>query len=253
MSQGLAARSLVASHRRRVVLHEVDIDLPRGAVVALIGPNASGKSTLVRCLAGAHLPNSGQVSINGQDIRRLTTRQVSRHIAFLPQDTTVAFAFTVDELLDLASSGNAVPSNRRRPQILRQLDLEALQHRSLLTLSGGERQRAAAARAFLQPSEYLLLDEPTAHLDLRHQALLLDASRQTAHDEGRGVLVVLHDLNLAAAFADRIVLLSNGRVVATGTPEEVLTLERLLAVYGTTLRVSRDAASDRPLISLVSS
>jgi len=192
------------------------------------------------------------VMVDGEDLHRLTTRDVSRRIAFLPQDTPVAFAFTVNELIGLASGGDSEASEGRRQEILRLLDLETLQRRSLLALSGGERQRAAAARAFLQSSAYLLLDEPTAHLDLRHQALLLEAVRRAARSEGRGVLVVLHDLSLAAEFADLVVLLQEGRIAATGTPDEVLTVERLLTVYGTTLCVSRNPESGRPLISLAS-
>jgi iron complex transport system ATP-binding protein len=249
----LSARGLTASHRRRVVLHGIDLTLPRRTVVALIGPNASGKSTLVRCLAGAHRPERGRVTVDEQDVQHLNAREASHRIAFLPQDTPVAFAFTVRELIGLASNGSEqARTDERERRVLRQLDLEALEHRSLLTLSGGERQRASAARVFLQNSDYLLLDEPTAHLDLRHQALLLDAARQAAHDEGRGVLIVLHDLNLAAEFADLVVLLCEGRIAAAGTPDEVLTFERLLTVYGTTLRVSRNPESGRPLISLAS-
>ncbi len=226
-----------------------------GAVTVLIGPNASGKSTLVRAVAQAVRIERGVITIGADDARRLSARALASHLAFAPQETPVPFAFTVSELIGLGAtaivSRETNDADERIARAVDALDLSDLLTRNLLTLSGGERQRAAVARALAQDAPYLLLDEPTAHLDPGHQTRLLAALRNEARTNNKAVLVVLHDLSLAGQWADRLLLLDQGRLVAHGAPAEVLTQELLDPVYQTRLAVYPSPLTGRPRIEPV--
>jgi len=258
----LEAENIVVRFGRREAVRSAGCAIVPGAVTVLIGPNGSGKSTLLRCLAGALTPSSGIVRLDGEELLRLRPVVRASHIAFVPQNSPVGFDFTVGELVRLGADTPPPPHNngvsgRRSPReraahALAVLDLTHLAARSLLALSGGEQQRAAIARAVAQDTPYLLLDEPTAHLDLRHQSAVLGLLRRRARDDRRGVLVVLHDLNLAAAFADTLVLLDQGRVVASGTPADVLLSSLLGPVYQTEVHVTLHPATGRPWVTTVS-
>lgn len=240
----LSAENLDASHRGRRVLHDIVAAVEPGNLVVLLGPNASGKSTLLRSLAGIHRPENGRLSVNKLELSRLSAAELARRISYVPQENLMAFAYTVGELVGLGGAGGRVA------EALTELDLNGLEKRSVLTLSGGERQRAAIARAVAQNADFLLLDEPTAHLDLRHQKSLFDLLIRLVRDEKKGVLVALHDLNLAAAYADRIILLKEGRIVASGTPAVALTAEILAEVYGIPISIQFDDAESRPRLSI---
>ncbi|MDX1931506.1 MAG: ABC transporter ATP-binding protein [Capsulimonadales bacterium] len=216
--------------RRRTVLADVTFDLRPGEIACVIGPNGSGKSTLLRCLAGALTPAEGNLRFGGEELTRLGAEARARILSYAPQEVGYAFAYTVSEFLGLSAPDHAAP------ELLDAFDLTELLSRSLLTLSGGERQRAAITRALIRRTPFLLLDEPTAHLDLRHQRQLLVLLREEAKVRNRGVLLVLHDLNLAAALADRLHLLHDGRFLASGPPEAVLTVEHIGTAYRTAVR-----------------
>ena len=242
----LTARSLSFRYGSHALLQDIDLDLPQGGVLAIVGPNGSGKSTLVRCLAQALRPQGGQVLLDGQDLYTLPPRLVARRVAFLPQESPVGFGFTARELASLGTPGGA--HSGPVEAALHAMDLSALAERSLLTLSGGERQRAAVARVLAQDTPYLLLDEPTAHLDLRHQTRLLQIVRALAHDRNKSVAVVLHDLNHAAQTADRVALIHGGRILAEGAPEQVFTIDILRHAYQTDVFITTDPATGRPWI-----
>ena len=251
----LTGRGIEAAFAGRVVLTVDEITVPPGQVTVLIGPNASGKSTLVRSLCGAVVPQKGTVTLpNGGDLRHTRAADVARQIAFVPQASVHPFAFTVGELVGLGASvrgtqgGSGETQAGRVETALALVGLTGFGGRNLSGLSGGERQRAALARAFAQQTPCLLLDEPTAALDVRHQVEVMGAARNLAHGEGVAALVVLHDLNLAAAFADTVVLLSEGRIVATGAPADVLTAAHLVPVYQTPLSTLQDPATGQWLI-----
>jgi iron complex transport system ATP-binding protein len=218
----------------RAIVEEVSLRVGSGSVVGLVGPNGSGKSTVLRCVYRALRPRSGVVRVGGADIGAMSSRQSARLVAALTQNNSGDLDFTVAEVVALGRSphlkGNAPLSAREVAlceRAMRQVGVEHLAHRSVLSLSGGERQRVLIARALVQEPEVLVLDEPTNHLDLRHQVDLLRLLR----DSGLTVLVVLHDLNLAAAACDRLCVLSDGALVASGTPAEVLTEQLLLDVF----------------------
>jgi iron complex transport system ATP-binding protein len=219
----------------RSLVRGLSLDVPDGRVVGLVGPNGSGKSTALRCVYRALRPSSGTVRVGEQDLTRLPMRDSARTVAAMTQDGGVDFDFTVEEVVALGRAphlrGNQVLSVRERElceRAMDRLDIGHLAHRGVLTLSGGERQRVLLARALVQEPEILVLDEPTNHLDVRHQVELLSLLRES----GLTVLVVLHDLNLAAAACDRLGVLSRGRLVASGPPAEVLTTRLVGDVFG---------------------
>ncbi|MFI6939911.1 ABC transporter ATP-binding protein [Streptomyces sp. NPDC050418] len=219
----------------RSLVRELSLDVPSGQVVGLVGPNGSGKSTALRCVYRALRPSSGAVRVGPDDLAGLSPRRSAQLVAALTQDGTVDLDFTVEEVVALGRAphlrGAQALSPRERElcaQVLDRLGLTPLAGRGILGLSGGERQRVLVARALVQEPEILVLDEPTNHLDVRHQIELLSFLRGA----GLTVLVVLHDLNLAAAACDRLAVLGEGRLVTAGTPAEVLTPELVQEVFG---------------------
>ncbi|MBU6530336.1 ABC transporter ATP-binding protein [Streptomyces sp. NPDC057245] len=219
----------------RSLVSGLSLDVSDGQVVGLVGPNGSGKSTALRCVYRALRPSSGTVWVGEQELTRLPLRRSAQTVAAMTQDGGVDFDFTVGEVVALGRAphlrGNQALSGRERElceRAMDRLDIGHLAHRGVLTLSGGERQRVLLARALVQEPEILVLDEPTNHLDVRHQVELLSLLRES----GLTVLVVLHDLNLAAAACDRIGVLSGGRLVASGAPAAVLTPELVGDVFG---------------------
>jgi iron complex transport system ATP-binding protein len=217
------------------LVRALSLEVAEGQVVGLVGPNGSGKSTALRCVYRALRPSSGTVWLGEQDLTRLPLRHSARTVAAMTQDGGVDFDFTVEEVVALGRAphlrGNQALSGRERElceRAMEQLDIGHLAQRGVLTLSGGERQRVLLARALVQEPKVLVLDEPTNHLDVRHQVDLLSLLRGS----GLTVLVVLHDLNLAAAACDRLGVLSQGRLVASGAPAEVLTTELVGDVFG---------------------
>jgi len=227
----------------RQVVREVTAEIETGDWVALIGPNGAGKTSLLRAVAGL-LPCDGSVSLEGASLAELGRRERAQRLALVPQEPRTPPWLTVAEyvlmgrtpyLRPLAREGDA--DHDAAARALSRLDLDELAERTLGTLSGGERQRVVVARALAQEASIVLLDEPTASLDIGHQqqALdLLDALRET---EGLTLVAAMHDLTLAAQYADRVLLLDQGRVVADGAPAEVLTEEALAQHYGARVRV----------------
>lgn len=219
----------------RNLLESLSLRVGSGEVVGLVGPNGSGKSTALRCVYRALTPSGGAVRVDRLALTSLTPREGARAVAALTQDGTVDLDFTVEEVVALGRAphlrGNQALSGRERALVARamhRLDVAHLARRGVLTLSGGERQRVLVARALVQEPKILVLDEPTNHLDVRHQIELLALLRGA----GLTVLVVLHDLNLAAAACDRLGVLAHGRLVATGSPGEVLTAGLVREVFG---------------------
>ncbi|SDJ90739.1 ABC transporter ATP-binding protein [Streptomyces indicus] len=219
----------------RALVRELSLRVSSGQVVGLVGPNGSGKSTALRCVYRALRPTSGVVRVGADDLADLSARRGAQLVAALTQDGMVELDFTVEEVVALGRAPHlrgAQALGRRERELcaraLEQLGIAHLARRGILGLSGGERQRVLVARALVQEPRILVLDEPTNHLDLRHQIELLSFLRGA----GLTVLVVLHDLNLAAAACDRLAVLSEGRLVRSGTPAEVLTAELVEGVFG---------------------
>lgn len=251
----LEARELVAGYGDRVVLRGVSLGVDAGEFVGLVGPNGSGKSTLLRVLSRTLRPRSGVVLLDGQPIDQLSAREVARRLAFVPQAEPVLFDFTVREVVLMGRhphvrglAGEREDDFNATTRGMAATDTLHLADRSVAALSGGEHRRVLIARALAQSAPTILLDEPTAHLDITHQADLLQLLRRLADREGAALLAALHDINLAAEFCDRIVLLRDGEVMAEGRPEAVLTEDALERTYGAPLALSRNPISGRPVV-----
>lgn len=250
----LSARGLVAGYGRHDVLGGIDLECRAGERVALVGPNGAGKTTLLRCLAGILRPRRGEVLLDGAPVARLEARARARRIAVVPQTFGTPFAFTVREIVALGRTAYAGPFGGLSPEDRRAIDAgmaaagcDDLAERPFAELSGGERQRAVLAMALAQRSEVLLLDEPTVHLDPVHQRDTLARLGRIAREDGRVCIAVLHDLNLAAALSDRVVVVDHGRIVADGVPTAVLTQGLIDRVFGPGLQVLADR--DPPVIA----
>ncbi|MFC9560539.1 heme ABC transporter ATP-binding protein [Agromyces sp. NPDC056965] len=234
------------------LLDDVDFSATPGRVHALIGPNGAGKSTLLAALAGDRAAAAGTVHLGDTPVARQSPKALARLRAVLTQEHTVSFPFPVREIIAMgrhpwAGSAAADDDDREIDAAMAATDVGHLATRTVPSLSGGERARVALARVIAQRTPVLLLDEPTAALDLKHQEDVLRLARDHAA-AGATVVVVLHDLNLAAAYADDITLLRLGRVVATGAPAEVLTAERIEAVYGQPVEVVPHPRTGVPLV-----
>ncbi len=246
-----AARSLTVRYGRVAppALSEVSFDVPDGTLYAVLGPNGSGKSTLMRALLGVVDPLRGSVEVEGRPLPEWSRKELARAVGAVPQSEPIAFPMTVRELVSMGRYPHLGPlrseGEEDRNAVARALercDAEHLAGRSVDTLSGGELQRVRIARALAQEPRALALDEPTASLDVRHEMTILRLLRDSA-DRGMTVLLITHNLNMAARFADRILLLDDGRMGAEGSVEEVFREEVLERVYRWPVSVSRDPVS----------
>jgi iron complex transport system ATP-binding protein len=234
------------------IVHDVSINFPEGKVSALVGPNGCGKSTLLKCMARVLQPNSGNVCLSGVPIHSLPTRKVAQQLALLPQGPIAPEGLTVRELV----AQGRYPHQRLWRQwsrederivndVMLMTDTNLLSEYSLDALSGGQRQRAWIAMVLAQSTPIILLDEPTTFLDLRVQVDLLNLLRTLAHEHGRTIVVVLHELNLAASYADYLVMMNAGMVQAQGSPEQVFTSDNLKKVFSLDAQILRDPHSHR--------
>jgi len=238
----------------REVLRGVDLRLDQGELVALLGTNGSGKTTLLRVLAGTLSAESESLELFGRPLAEFSRARLARRVAVLPQSLELPGGFRSGELVEMGRAPHAqrrfgsTPTDEEAVErALIDADALDLAHRYVEELSGGERQRVLVAMALAQEPDLLLLDEPTLHLDLAHQVALLNAIDRLRVRRGLAALAVLHDLNLAAAFAPRVALLSAGVVVADGPPASVLTADRVREAFGVAVDVAFTEAGDRAL------
>ena len=251
----LAAEHVRLAYDDRVVVDDLDLELTEGSFTAIVGPNGCGKSTLLRALGRLMRPTSGQVLLDGQAIARTPTREVAKVLGLLPQSPVAPEGLTV---ADLVARGRHPHQSWLRQwsrddeavvaEALAWTDMADLADRPVDALSGGQRQRAWISMALAQGTDLLLLDEPTTYLDLSHQIDVLELVGRLHAERGRTVVVVLHDLNLAARYAQRLVAMKDGAIAASGAPDEVLT-ERLLAdVFDLEARVLADPVAGTPMV-----
>ncbi|HQU70139.1 MAG TPA: ATP-binding cassette domain-containing protein [Albidovulum sp.] len=247
---GIEIKGLAHAVRGTEILAPTDLSLPGGRITALIGPNGAGKSTLSRLIARIEPPVTGRVVVNGLDVATTPSDRLAREMAFLGQQAWLASRLRVRELVAFGRWPHCMarpgPADRAAiDRALRDFDLLPLSGRFLDTLSGGQAQRAHLAMTAAQETPWLILDEPLNNLDLAHARALM-AHLARLRDGGGSILVVLHDLNLAAGWADHVVAMKAGRIVAEGTPGEVLTAPGLSSLYETEIRVSEHGG--RPLV-----
>lgn len=248
----LRARDLTVLREKKAILDGVELDVVAGEVLALVGPNGAGKSTLLAALAGDLPAHRGVIELDGCPLGEWTTSEMSRRRAVLPQQHRLGFGFTVREVVQMGRAPWARTARLRDDdnaisEAMKICDIEGFAQRSFATLSGGEQARVALARVLAQDTPTLMLDEPTAALDLHHQETVMQIAAERA-GSGVGVVVVLHDLGLAAAYADRVAVLSAGRIAACGRPADVLTAELLTDVYRHPVEVLSHPDTGRQLV-----
>ena len=251
----LKIENLSVSYGSRQILRKISLSVQSGEILALIGPNGVGKSTLIRAASGVIPASSGRVRTNGDNFDALTPIQRARYIAVVPQAISLPPAYSVWETVlmgrtphlgFLGQTSRADEGLARRA--LERVHADELSERRVGELSGGERQRVLLARALCQSTPILLLDEPTAHLDLQYQVSLLELVRDLAHNDHLAVLIALHDLNLAARYADRVALMVAGEIKALGSPRDVLTPELISYAYGLPVQVVEHPFAGGPLV-----
>jgi iron complex transport system ATP-binding protein len=248
-------KSLTVTYNGHEILKDISLTIAPGEIFALVGPNGAGKSTLIKTISGVLTPKSGSIHIDNVDIATLSSIQRARHLAVVPQARELPRAYTVFDTVLLGRTPYLgwLGQAGEKDHALIQLALDRTQTSSLATrrinqLSGGEQQRVLLARALAQDTPIMLLDEPTTHLDLEHQTNLLNLVCQLATEQDLTVLMVLHDLNLAALYADQVAVLVAGRIQAQGTPEEVLTPQTLTSVYNVPVNVISHPEYGTPLV-----
>jgi iron complex transport system ATP-binding protein len=239
-------------------LSHIDLTIEKGEMVALIGPNGSGKTTLIKLAAGVLTPGHGEVLLDGTGLKSLSRRQIAQRIAVVPQYFYMPFAFTVGEVVVLgrtpfirALSGETERDHNIARQAMELADIEQFSSRTFNELSGGERQKAILAMALAQEPKLLLLDEPTAHLDINHQVAILELVRGLNQEQGITVIGAMHDLNLAALYFDRLVLLKEGTIFADGSPSVVLTEGIIHDVFGASVRIDQHPSVKVPHIIIL--
>jgi iron complex transport system ATP-binding protein len=242
-------------YRTGEAVRGVSFDVAPGELFGIVGPNSAGKSTLLRLLSKVLVPDRGTIRVLGRDLATLSRVALARTLAVVPQDFHVAFPFTVRDVVLMGRYPHAAGGGWAGPRDLAVAEgamdatgVAALADRRMDELSGGERQLVSVARALAQEPAVLLLDEPTAHLDLKHQALVLDILLGRPGATRRTSVLISHDLNLAAEHCDRLLLLAGGSVQSLGAPDEVITPEHLGGAYGCAVSVERDPVSNRPRV-----
>ena len=247
--------SISVSYGKKQVLRDLTLEVPRGKIVALIGPNGCGKSSLLKTVSRAVIPSAGRVMLEGRPLEDYKPRQRAQRIAYLPQECPIPDDMDVETLVSYGryphrTVGRGMTAADRAviERVLHETGLRALRNASLNTLSGGELQRARIAMNLAQEPMVLILDEPTTHLDIGYQLEILELLRRLNRTMGLTVLMVLHDIDLAARFADRICAIHGGTVGACGTPDEVITAQNMRKLFGIHAEILRDERNHCPYL-----
>lgn len=258
MNAAIEIKGLGYSYGNSVVLKDLSFSVPKGEFFVIIGPNGSGKTTLMKVISGIMRPQNGQLEIFGCDIKTYSRKGLAKTIAFVPQMAQVDFPFSVMEVILLGRSphlGVLGLEQERDLMIAEQAmsftGVKYLANRRMDQLSGGEIQRVFIARAICQEPQIMLLDEPTASLDLAHQIRVMDLMERLKQEKGITVVMVSHDVNLAAMYGERLLLLKDGEMVSCGSPGEVLTYKTLEHAYGCRLLVDKSPVGKFPRVTLV--
>lgn len=254
----LNATGLVVQLDGKFLLHDVSFSVREGELVGLIGPNGAGKSTLLKVINGLWSDVSGEITLLNRSLRQYSTRQIAQVVAHVPQITALDFPFTVKQIVLMGRNPHlkrfeleTEHDRQLAERAMRRTQTREFESRLIGTLSGGERQRVLIARALAQQPRLLLLDEPTANLDIQHQISIFELVQSLVREDGLSAVAAVHDLELAARFCDRLILLKDGSVSAVGTPESVLVPEQLRAAYGIDTQLYRDPVMGHLRVAVV--
>ncbi len=254
----LKAEGICFSYYDRQVLKNIDVELGLGNLIGLIGPNGSGKTTLIKVLNGFLRPEQGWVELDGRDLRSMSRAQIAYHVAVVPQDLHMPFAFTAQEMVMLGRTayisrlrGRTDQDQQVVEEVMRSTSTLQFAARIFNELSGGEQRRVMVAIALAQQPSILLLDEPTVHLDIRGQIEILELMKKLNRETSMAILAAMHDLNLTSLYFDNIILLDEGAIVAQGTPEEVLEEGHISYTFGANLIVQKHPTANVPLVVLL--
>jgi len=247
----LNVKGLFFGYNNTAILKDLKIELRQGEVLSIVGPNGTGKTTLLKCITGIIKPNKGTIMIDGKDTSRMSRMAHAKCVGYVPQSSPSKFPITV---FDAVLMGRR-PYIKWKPSkkdmetvadILESMDLEDIALRDFDQLSGGQKQKVLLARAVAQDTDYLLLDEPTSNLDLRHQMEVLEMISGMVKTNSMAAMLAMHDLNLASRFSDRMVMLNAGKIFCSGEPRQVMTIENIRSVYGVESTISQ--ANGHPYI-----
>ncbi len=255
----LKINNLSGGYHKETIIKDISSETKKGDFIGIIGPNGSGKTTLLRLISKVLPPQNGNITFEGKDIANMDLREFAQSVAFVAQDTIVNFSFSVLEIvlmgriphlkrLQLETKEDYLIAERS----MTMTDTSGLKEKRIDELSSGERQRVIIARALAQEPLLLFLDEPTSHLDIGHQIQILDLLKRLNRQNNLTIVMVLHDLNLASEYCNRLVLLNEGRIFKEGTPLEVLTYQNIEAVYKTVVVVNSNPITSKPYVLLVS-
>ncbi len=232
----LEARNLTFKYGERYVLKNISFRLPRGRILGIVGPNGAGKTTLLKCILGILCPKYGEVTVDGQDIQKIPPAELAKLIAYVPQSCTSRFPMTLFDAVLLGRKPHIswFPKHKdisKVHEILKVMNLDHLAMKDFDHLSGGQKQKVILARALVQETDYILMDEPTSNLDLKYQLQVMELVRNVSKNKQTGIIIAIHDLNLAINFTDEIMMLKGGLIFGHGRPAEVLTEKAVRAVY----------------------
>ncbi|MFA6217099.1 MAG: ABC transporter ATP-binding protein [Candidatus Omnitrophota bacterium] len=251
--------NLSAGYYTGDILHDITLEITKGDFIGIIGPNGSGKTTLLRVMSRALKPRQGSIQLNNRETNTMGIKEFCQQAAFVAQDTAVNFSFTAFEIVLMGR----IPHQKRLAWQTKQdlataheamllTDTETLKNKRINELSSGERQRVFIAKALAQEPKILFLDEPTSHLDIGHQIQILDMLKTLNQNKSLTIVIIMHDLNLAAEYCNRLVLLDHGKIFTEGSPEKVLTYQTIESVYKTVVVVDKNPINKKPYVLLVS-
>ena len=238
----MSVRNLVQGYGSKTILDDISFDVDTGEVLALLGPNGSGKSTLIKTICNIMAPRSGQILIDETPIEDIDITDLAKIVSYVPQSTAAATYTTVMDTVLLGRKPYVTWSYRQKDidyalDAMKAMRIIGYSSRDVSDLSGGQRQRVFLARSLAQCPSFFIFDEPTSALDLKHQMNTMIKMREVVHDKGAGMVIALHDINLAMNYSDKVLMLKNGKIFAYGTPDETITEENIRAVYGVESRI----------------
>lgn len=238
----MSVRNLVQGYGSKTILDDISFDVDTGEVLALLGPNGSGKSTLIKTICNIMEPRSGQILIDETPIEDIDITDLAKIVSYVPQSTAAATYTTVMDTVLLGRKPYVTWSYRQKDidyalDAMKAMRIIGYSSRDVSDLSGGQRQRVFLARSLAQCPSFFIFDEPTSALDLKHQMNTMIKMREVVHDKGAGMVIALHDINLAMNYSDKVLMLKNGKIFAYGTPDETITEENIHAVYGVESRI----------------